>query len=74
MPQAFAASLQPFPERAGVASSLGGVTQQTAAAATGILVGHMLGASAWPLVIPIVLAGWLTLAVWWLSRDTRRKG
>ena len=74
MPQAFAASLQPFPERAGVASSLGGVTQQTAAAATGIFVGHMLGGSAWPLVIPIAVAGWLTLAVWWLSRDTRRKG
>jgi DHA1 family bicyclomycin/chloramphenicol resistance-like MFS transporter len=74
MPQSFAASLQPFPDRAGVASSLGGVIQQSAAAITGIAVGHMLGTSAWPLALPMAAAAWLTLAVWWLSRKERRKG
>ena len=49
MPQAFAASLQPFPERAGAASSLGGVIQQSAAAIVGAAVGHAIGTTAWPL-------------------------
>jgi MFS transporter, DHA1 family, multidrug resistance protein len=74
MPQAFAASLQPFPHRAGVASSLGGVIQQTAAAATGAAVGSMLGVSAWPMALPMAAAGLLTLALWWLSRNVRLKG
>ncbi len=39
MPQSFAASLQPFPERAGAASSLGGVIQQSCAAIMGVVVG-----------------------------------
>jgi MFS transporter, DHA1 family, multidrug resistance protein len=71
MPQAFAASLQPFPTHAGAASSLGGVIQQSAAAATGAAVGHALGATAWPLVLPIAAAAWLTLAVWFFTRGVR---
>jgi MFS transporter, DHA1 family, multidrug resistance protein len=74
MPQAFAASLQPFPERAGVASSLGGVIQQSCAAIMGVVVGHMVGTTAWPLALPMALAAWSTLAVWWFSREARRKG
>jgi MFS transporter, DHA1 family, multidrug resistance protein len=72
MPQAFAASLQPFAHRAGAASSLGGVIQQAAAATMGAAVGHALGATAWPLVLPMAAAAWLTLAVWFFSRDLRR--
>jgi DHA1 family bicyclomycin/chloramphenicol resistance-like MFS transporter len=68
MPQAFAASLQPFPQHAGAASSLGGVIQQSVAAATGAAVGHTIGATAWPLVLPIALVAWLTLAVWICAR------
>ena len=72
MPQAFAASLQPFPERAGAASALGGVVQQSAAAVVGAVVGHAIGTTAWPLVLPMAIAGWLTLAVWYFSRGLRR--
>jgi len=72
MPQAFAASLQPFPHQAGTASSLGGVIQQAAAAATGVAVGHALGTTAWPLVLPMAAAGWFTLAIWFFSRAARR--
>src|SRR5207247_1934043 len=39
MPQAFAGALQPFPERAGAASSFIGFVQQTLAAACGALTG-----------------------------------
>jgi DHA1 family bicyclomycin/chloramphenicol resistance-like MFS transporter len=72
MPQAFAASLQPFPERAGAASALGGVVQQSAAALMGAAVGHAIGTSAWGLVLPLAVAAWLTLAVWLLTRRLRR--
>jgi DHA1 family bicyclomycin/chloramphenicol resistance-like MFS transporter len=71
MPQAFAASLQPFPAHAGAASSLGGIIQQSAAAAAGAVVGHALGATAWPLVLPIAAAAWLTLTVWFFTRGIR---
>ena len=71
MPQAFAASLQPFPQRAGAASSLGGVIQQSAAAIVGAAVGHAIGTTAWPIVLPMAIAGWLTLAVWYFSRGLR---
>jgi DHA1 family bicyclomycin/chloramphenicol resistance-like MFS transporter len=71
MPQAFAAALQPFPERAGAASSLGGVIQQSVAAIMGAAVGHALGTTAWPLVLSLAVAAWLTLAVWFFSRRLR---
>jgi DHA1 family bicyclomycin/chloramphenicol resistance-like MFS transporter len=64
MPQALAGALQPFPERAGAASSLIGVVQQTVAATTGALVAQALGRTAWPLVIGIAVPGALTFAIW----------
>ena len=72
-PQAMAGALAPFPERAGAASSLLGVGQMSFAAAIGAAVGQMLGASAWPLVIPVAAMGLLTFATWLLSRGLRAK-
>jgi DHA1 family bicyclomycin/chloramphenicol resistance-like MFS transporter len=71
MPQALAGALQPFPERAGAASSLIGCAQQSVAAATGALVGQSLGATAWPLVWGVAVAGGVALAVWAATRNVR---
>lgn len=71
LPQATAASMTPFPERAGAASSLVGFIQQSAASACGALVGHQLGVSAWPIAIPMALAGCATLLCWFLTRRAR---
>jgi DHA1 family bicyclomycin/chloramphenicol resistance-like MFS transporter len=71
MPQALAGALQPFPDRAGAASSLIGCAQQSIAAATGALVGQSLGASAWPLVWGIAIPGCVTFAVWAATRQVR---
>jgi DHA1 family bicyclomycin/chloramphenicol resistance-like MFS transporter len=73
LPPSMAAALQPFPDRAGAASSFAGFVQQTAGAATGAAVGHALGASAWPLVLGIAVMGFLTLA-FWLMTDARHEG
>lgn len=73
LPQAMAGALTPFPDRAGAASSLMGFAQQTCAAALGALVGHLLGASAWPMALAIAGAGVLTLAIWFLTRAVRRR-
>jgi MFS transporter, DHA1 family, multidrug resistance protein len=76
MPQGFAGAMAPFPERAGAASSLVGFVQQTCAAALGAVVGHMLGQTAWPLVVAIATMGCLTFVIWIFSRGIRspRKG
>jgi DHA1 family bicyclomycin/chloramphenicol resistance-like MFS transporter len=71
MPQALAGALQPFPERAGAASSLIGCVQQSVAASTGALVAHALGDTAWPLVIGIALPGTAALAIWAATRGVR---
>jgi DHA1 family bicyclomycin/chloramphenicol resistance-like MFS transporter len=71
MPQALAGALQPFPERAGAASSLIGCVQQSVAASTGVLVAHALGDTAWPLVIGIALPGTAALAIWTATRGVR---
>jgi MFS transporter, DHA1 family, multidrug resistance protein len=71
-PQTIAGAMMPFPERAGTASSLVGVSQMVCAAVSGIIVGHLLGTSAWPVAIPLALSGCLTLLVWVLSRDVRK--
>jgi DHA1 family bicyclomycin/chloramphenicol resistance-like MFS transporter len=71
MPQALAGALQPFPERAGAASSLIGCVQQSVAASTGALVAHALGDTAWPLVIGIALPGTAALAIWVATRGVR---
>jgi DHA1 family bicyclomycin/chloramphenicol resistance-like MFS transporter len=71
MPQALAGALQPFPERAGAASSLIGCVQQSVAASTGVLVAHALGATAWPLVIGIAVPGTAALVIWAATRGVR---
>ena len=71
MPQSLAGALQPFPERAGAASSLIGCVQQSVAASTGALVAHALGATAWPLVIGIALPGFAALVIWATTRGVR---
>jgi DHA1 family bicyclomycin/chloramphenicol resistance-like MFS transporter len=71
LPQAIAAAINPFPERAGAASSLIGFVQQLAASLCGVLVGHQLGVSAWPIAIPMALGGCATLACWSLTRGVR---
>jgi DHA1 family bicyclomycin/chloramphenicol resistance-like MFS transporter len=71
MPQAIAGGMTPFPDRAGSASSLIGVAQQTSAAIAGAVVGLTLGQTAWPLALAIAVAGFLALALWAGSRDAR---
>lgn len=73
MPQALAGALQPFPDRAGAASSLIGAVQQTVAATTGALVAQALGLTAWPLVIGIAVPGALTFAIWAATRAARTR-
>jgi DHA1 family bicyclomycin/chloramphenicol resistance-like MFS transporter len=73
MPPALASALQPFPERAGAASSLIGAVQQTVAASVGALVAHMLGETAWPLVIGIAVPGAVSLAIWATTREARAR-
>ena len=72
-PQTIAGALMPFPERAGAASSLVGVSQMTVAAIAGIGVGHALGSSAWPVAWPLAVAGCLTLLLWFVSRGVRAR-
>jgi DHA1 family bicyclomycin/chloramphenicol resistance-like MFS transporter len=73
MPQALAGALQPFPERAGAASSLIGCVQQSVAASTGALVAHALNDTAWPLVIGIAVPGTAALAIWAATRGVRAR-
>jgi len=73
LPQSIAGAMQPFPERAGAASSLFGFGQQSAAAISGAVVGWLLGASAWPLAGALAAMGVLTLILWVGTRDIRRK-
>jgi len=73
MPQALAGALQPFPERAGAASSLIGCVQQSVAASTGALVAHALGDTAWPLVIGIAVPGTAALVIWAATRGVRAR-
>lgn len=54
MPQSMAAAMQPFPERAGAASSLTGICQMSLAAAVGILVGAALETT--PLALPATIS------------------
>ena len=72
-PQSIAGAMMPFPERAGTASSLLGVSQMVCAALSGVIVGQLLGTSAWPVAIPLALSGCITLALWAISRDVRAR-
>jgi len=74
LPQSQAGALLPFPDRAGAASSLMGFVTLTTSATVGAVIGRMLGASAWPLAIAVLIAGGLSFVFWWFSRDVRARG
>jgi DHA1 family bicyclomycin/chloramphenicol resistance-like MFS transporter len=71
LPQAIAGAMTPFPERAGAASALLGLVQQSVAALCGAAVGALLGSSAWPLAAGVAAMGCATLALWILTRAVR---
>jgi DHA1 family bicyclomycin/chloramphenicol resistance-like MFS transporter len=73
LPQSIAGALTPFPERAGAASSLLGFIQQSVAAATGAVVGVLLGQSAWPPAIAVAVAGCATLLLWLATHGVRAR-
>jgi MFS transporter, DHA1 family, multidrug resistance protein len=73
LPQAIAGAMTPFPERAGAASALLGFIQQTAAALCGVVVGLLLGTSAWPLVAAVAAMGCASLLLWISTRAIRAR-
>jgi len=74
LPQGMAGALMPFPNRAGAASSLMGFAQMVAAAALGILVGHGIGATPWPLVLVIAAMGLAAVVIFATTRSARAIG
>jgi DHA1 family bicyclomycin/chloramphenicol resistance-like MFS transporter len=72
-PQTMAGAMMPFPQRAGTASSLLGVSQMVCAALIGMIVGHLIGTSAWPVAIPLALTGCGTFLLWIVSRGVRAR-
>jgi MFS transporter, DHA1 family, multidrug resistance protein len=74
LPQAQAGALMPFADRAGAASSLVGFSSQTLSAVVGAVVGHALGKTAWPLAIAVLIAGGISVLLWWFSRGVRSYG
>lgn len=74
MPQAMAAALQPFPERAGAASSLVGFAQMATGALIGVVIGRTLGTTCGYLALPVAVAvfGTATLALFLATRAARR--
>jgi len=73
LPQAIAGAMTPFPERAGAASALLGFVQQSGSALCGVLVGVLLGSTAWPLAAVVAVMGCATLALWILTRAVRAR-
>lgn len=71
LPQTQAAALMPFPDRAGTASSLVGVTQMSIAALVGIGVGASIGSSAVPLGAVIAANGIAAFLIYRFSRHVR---
>ena len=69
--QVTAAGLTPFPNSAGVASALIGFAQQCGGAIMGAVVGNSLGATAWPMVLGVAIAGGGALLLWALTRRIR---
>jgi len=74
LPQSQAGALMPFPDRAGAASSLMGFMTLTTSAVVGAVIGRLLGGSAWPLAIAVLIAGGLAFGFWWMSRGVRAHG
>ena len=73
LPQALAGAMTPFPERAGAASALLGFIQQTASALCGVVVGWLLGQSAWPLVLAVAAMGCASMLLWISTRAIRAR-
>ena len=76
MPQSMASALQPFPERAGAASSLVGFAQMATGALVGVAIGRTLGSVHGALALPVAVAafGAATLALFLASAKARRGG
>jgi DHA1 family bicyclomycin/chloramphenicol resistance-like MFS transporter len=72
LPQAQAGALLQFPERAGAASSLVGMVQQVLAAIGGAMLGHLIGATAWPLAASVATVSVAAVVIWALTRRVRR--
>jgi DHA1 family bicyclomycin/chloramphenicol resistance-like MFS transporter len=73
LPQAIAGAMHPYKDRAGTASSLIGFLQQTGAALCGLLVGQLLGDTAWPMAIVIALTGFASLILWAMTHSVREQ-
>jgi DHA1 family bicyclomycin/chloramphenicol resistance-like MFS transporter len=71
LPQATAAAIMPFPERAGSASSLMGFLQMVAGAVTGIAVGHAVDVAWWSLPVFIAALGIASFVLWATTRRVR---
>ena len=74
MPQSQAAAMMPFPDRAGAASSFPGLCQMLLSGCVGLLVGHLLKASALPLPLVMSAIGVATLVLFRASAATRAAG
>ena len=74
LPQAQAAALMPFPDRAGSASSLMGICQMSIAAAVGIGVGATHGGTALPLALIVAANGFGAVLALLVSRRARMAG
>lgn len=71
MPQSQAAAMMPFPDRAGAASSFTGLCQMLLSGCVGLLVGHLLKASALPLPLVMSAIGVAALALFRASAAAR---
>jgi DHA1 family bicyclomycin/chloramphenicol resistance-like MFS transporter len=69
--QSPAGAMTHYPDRAGAASSLLGIVQQSAAALIGVAVAHLLGGNAWPLAGAIAACGCGALLLWIATRRVR---
>jgi DHA1 family bicyclomycin/chloramphenicol resistance-like MFS transporter len=74
LPQAIASAMQPFPDRAGAASSLLGTIQMSFAALVGILAGALIDASPLPLPALMTATGLGALVLFHASAGPRRIG
>jgi len=71
LPSTMAGALTPFPDRAGTASSVMGLVQQSGAAITAAAVGAYLGHSAWPVASVVAAMGCLSFVIWLSTRRGR---
>ncbi|WP_332684527.1 multidrug effflux MFS transporter [Bosea sp. (in: a-proteobacteria)] len=71
MPQSQAAAMMPFPDRAGAASSFTGLCQMLLSGCVGLLVGHLLEASALPLPLVMSAIGVAALVLFRASAAAR---